>query len=89
MANTRVISFHFNAPEARSVSIVGDFNSWSLNAKQLRRRKDGVWWAVLRLSPGVYQYKFVVDGARWEEDPGNPKQVTNEHGTHNSVCEVR
>jgi hypothetical protein len=55
----------------------------------LRRRKDGVWWAVLRLSPGVYQYKFVVDGARWEEDPGNPKQVTNEHGTHNSVCEVR
>ena len=88
MAKTRSITFHLSAPEAHSVAIAGDFNSWKLNAKQLKRRKDGVWWGVLRLAPGYYQYKFVVDGARWQEDPGNPHQVTNEHGTNNSVCEV-
>lgn len=88
MANTRSITFHFSAPDARSVSIAGDFNSWDQDAKQLKRRKDGVWWGMLRLAPGHYQYKFVVDGAHWQEDPGNPHQIANEHGSQNSVCEV-
>jgi 1,4-alpha-glucan branching enzyme len=88
MANTRAVSFRLNAPEAGSVAIAGDFNKWSKDARPLRRRKDGVWWVVLRLPPGVYQYKFVVDGSRWEADPANPRQVPNQEGTLNSVCEV-
>jgi 1,4-alpha-glucan branching enzyme len=89
MATTRTISFRLNAPEARSVAIAGDFNNWSSDTRQLRRRKDGVWWVVLRLPPGVYQYKFVLDGSHWQEDPANPNRVSNQQGTLNSVCEVR
>lgn len=88
MATTKSVSFRLSAPQAQSVAIAGDFNNWSENARQLRRRKDGVWWVVLRLSPGVYQYKFVVDGSHWEEDPANPNRVPNAQGTLNSVCEV-
>jgi 1,4-alpha-glucan branching enzyme len=88
MATNKAVSFHIEAPEASSVAIAGDFNDWDKNARQLRRRKDGIWWVVLRLSPGVYQYKFVIDGTRWQEDPTNPKQVPNSQGTYNSVCEV-
>jgi hypothetical protein len=42
----------------------------------------------MRLAPGSYQYKFVVNGERWEEDPLNLHRVMNEHGTYNSVRKV-
>jgi hypothetical protein len=40
------------------------------------------------LAPGAYQYKFVVNGERWEEDPLNLQRVMNEHGTFNSIRNV-
>jgi 4-alpha-glucanotransferase len=88
MANTKPVSFHISAPDAKSVGVSGDFNGWHSAPRSLRRRKDGVWWGVLRLSPGVYQYKFLIDGMHWREDPDNPNQVPNDQGTHNSVLEV-
>lgn len=88
MTNTKSVSLHINAPEASSVGISGDFNGWNSTPRSLRRRKDGIWWGVLRLSPGVYQYKFVIDGMHWQEDPTNPKQVANDLGSINSVLEV-
>jgi 1,4-alpha-glucan branching enzyme len=88
MANTRAVSFHIEAPNAKSVGVSGDFNGWNRAPRSLRRRKDGIWWGVLRLSPGVYQYKFLIDGTHWQEDPANPNHVPNDQGTHNSVLEV-
>jgi 1,4-alpha-glucan branching enzyme len=88
MPNTKSVSFRLDAPEAKSVTIVGDFNQWNQSARPLKQRKDGVWWVNLRLSPGTYQYKFVVDGSRWQEDPSNPNRMPDSHGGYNSVCEV-
>lgn len=88
MPNTKPVSFRLNAPEAKSVAIVGDFNQWNQSARPLKQRKDGVWWVNLRLAPGKYQYKFMVDGSRWQEDPANPNQIADSHGGYNSVCEV-
>ena len=64
------------------------FNGWDQDSRQLRRRKDGVWWTNLRLAPGTYEYKFVIDDQHWQEDPDNPQRVLNDHGTFNSVREV-
>jgi hypothetical protein len=47
-----------------------------------------VWQVTVRLSPGIHEYKFVVDGAEWREDASNPNRVPNAYGTFNSVCEV-
>jgi 1,4-alpha-glucan branching enzyme len=88
MAITRAVSFRLRAPDAASVAIAGDFNNWSAGARRMRRRKDGVWWVVLRLRPGTYQYKFVIDESDWQADPSNPRQVPNGQGTVNSICEV-
>ena len=41
------------------------------------RGDGGLWSRVKRLSPGSYQYKFVVDGNRYENDPLNPALVDN------------
>lgn len=68
------VVFEFKADSASSVSVVGDFNSWSPEAAPLSRalsRTPGsglnddrteVWTGTLLLPPGRYSYAFVVDG---------------------------
>lgn len=87
-SRTKAVTFRLEAPEARSVALAGDFNAWDPKRKPLKRRKDGVWWGTVRLSPGSYQYKFVVNGTDWLEDPNNSNRVPNEYGSLNSVCLV-
>ena len=81
-------AFSLNAPEATSVALVGDCNNWDPNVQLLRPGKSGIWRGSVRLSPGVYPYKFVVDGSEWREDPLNPNRVPNAYGSFNSICEV-
>ncbi len=65
------VLFTYYAPDAQSVYLVGDFNSWNTSANPMKKDKDGVWKIVIPLAPGKYQYKFFVDG-RYEADPTNP-----------------
>jgi len=82
---TRSVPFEYFAPAARVVTLTGDFNQWNPKAKPMRRNAGGLWKLTLRLAPGVYQYKFLVDGERWDEDPLNVHRALNEHGTFNSI----
>lgn len=51
-------------------------------------RKGARWEAVLELLPGRYLYKFVIDG-QWIHDSNAQENVYNEHGSLNSVIDVR
>ena len=73
-------------PEAREVYLVGEFNNWNPRADRMAKTKNG-FRKTLRLSPGEYQYKFLVDG-HWHNDPAAAKQVPNAFGTTNSVIRV-
>jgi len=79
------VAFEYTAAAAKSVNLVGDFNGWSKDETPMRREGDR-WSAVLRLRPGVYQYKFVVDGSEYVLDPVNPASVENYNSSgRNSV----
>ena len=81
--------FIFYAPEANSVRIAGNFNSWiPSNDYLMNPHEDGSWSKTLTLAPGEYQYRFVVDDI-WVEDQNNPNTVDNRFGGRNSVIEVR
>ena len=84
----RSIDLALLAPDAHSVSVVGEFNDWQPVSHPLRQRDGETWQITLQLPPGTYQYKFVIDGTRWEDDADNPKRMTNEYGTSNSILEV-
>ena len=73
---------------AKQVSLCGDFNGWSPTATAMRRDSSGHWETTVDLAPGRYQYKFVADG-QWIPDPLAHENVWNQHGTLNSVIEVR
>lgn len=82
------VHFRFLAPDARSVSLSGDFNAWTSDGSvQLERCADGSWELVLALPEGEYEYKFLVDGS-WVNDPANPVKVPNTFGTANDVVKV-
>jgi 1,4-alpha-glucan branching enzyme len=82
------VAFAFEAPGAKQVCVCGEFNQWSPDATPMELREGGRWEACLALRPGRYQYKFVVDG-EWIHDPKAQESVLNEHGSYNSVAEVR
>ena len=82
------VLFRLDAPEARRVEIVGDFNSWQEPLDLNDDDEDGIWLAIARLDPGTYQYKFIVDGL-WQCDPANPVNVDDTHGGKNSVVVVK
>ncbi len=85
----RLVSVSYDDPRAHSVSVVGTFNGWSPQANPLVRGPDGIWRTEIRLQPGEFQYKLVVDGKRWIPDPRNPSRVPDGFGAVNSVLVVR
>lgn len=55
---------------ARSVSIVSDFNNWNMFGTPLKKVSGG-WTCSLNLKPGRYLFKYIVDGD-WTNDPQTP-----------------
>lgn len=85
----RVVEVVFTAPQAASVTIVGDFNGWDPQRTQLVRvSHEGLWRARLKLVPGVYQYSFVLDGTAWVSDPLAKTMLADGFGGENSVIIV-
>ena len=75
------------APQASSVSLVGDFNDWD-PARSPMQTAQGVWATTVPLAPGRYRYAFLVNGVEWRADPGAPRARDDEFGTPNSVITV-
>lgn len=83
----RLINFTLEMPEARTVSLVGDFNGWDVNVYKLIRQ-NGSWKIKLNLPRGRYQYVFVVDGNKWVPDPEAKEYIDNGYGGKNSVLDI-
>ena len=86
-AAARQVKFLLRADTAGEVVLVGSFNAWNPAKGGMKQNKDGIWTKTLRLKPGAYEYKFLVDG-QWWSDPDNPDFRDNEFGTTNSVVTV-
>lgn len=80
--------FTFSDPGASSVALAGSFNNWSTSADPLAKGSDGVWSIVKDLPSGSHQYKFVVNGGQWKEDPNNPNSADDGYGGKNSLLQV-
>lgn len=70
----------------KSISLVGDFNSWSAAATPMKY-VNGKWVAYLNLSPGLYHYQIIVDG-KWKLDFTNNDSVPNGIGAYHSTVRI-
>ncbi len=84
------VTLRFRPPvPAQQVTVAGTFNQWNPNAQPMADEDgDGVYEVSLLLAPGVYQYKFVVNGNQWFEDPQALSYVPDGFGGRNSVLQV-
>ena len=58
----RALNFICNAPQAKSVSLVGDFNQWNPAAHPMKQMPDQAWMITMELKHGHHRYAFMVDG---------------------------
>jgi 1,4-alpha-glucan branching enzyme len=71
---------------ASSILLVGDFNNWQLGETPFKMAKTGVWSVTLDLETGKeYQFRYLIDGTSWENDPEADKYVPSGLGSENSV----
>lgn len=59
---SKPVNFYCFAPEAREVSLVGDFNDWQAGVSPMARQPDGSWMTQIPLHHGHHLYQFLVDG---------------------------
>jgi 1,4-alpha-glucan branching enzyme len=84
------VRFSFAHPTARSVTLAGSFNQWSIASNPLAPVKTaGVWTAVVPLPPGEHLFMYVVDGTEWVTPPLAEDYVDDGFGSRNGVVVVR
>ena len=77
------------AKSAGKVTIVGEFNHWDTEATPMKKLKDGSFTVTLDLEKDrEYQYRYLIDGTRWENDWKADKYVPSGGGSDNSVVVV-
>jgi serine protease AprX len=83
------LMFVFHDDHAQSVSVAGDFNGWSQAATPLKKNESGLWCTELTAPRvGRLEYKFIINGQRWLEDPSNGLKAPDNHGGLNSVLVI-
>jgi 1,4-alpha-glucan branching enzyme len=77
------------APEAKVVTLVGDFNNWNETEAQMKKLKNGDFKITLELSEDrEYKYRYLIDSSRWENDWQADSYVPNPFGCDDSLVKV-
>jgi hypothetical protein len=85
----RLVRLMFDAPSARRVAVMGEFNRWNAAAAPLVREGDGPRWSItLALRDGEHRYAFVVDETRWVPDPRAERTARGDDGRLYSLLRV-
>ena len=83
------VTFTVHAEAGQDVRLAGSFTDWETKAKKMTFKKtNGVYSATVKLSPGEYQYKFII-GDKWTTDDQNAEFVPNDKGTFNSKLVIK
>ena len=82
----RKVAFTVAAPHAHEAAVAGTFNDWQPQPLK-PAAKQGLFSLTVLLTPGEYEYRFVVDG-QWCSDDACPESVPNPFGASNSLVRV-
>jgi len=83
-AHDSVVTFYLrNNKNAGTVKLAGSFTNWEANNIAMTKTDSG-WTADVKLGPGKYWYKFIIDG-NWKTDDDNIQRENDGKGNINSV----
>jgi hypothetical protein len=85
------VVFNYKPERKGKIFLAGNFNDWNpANEKYVLTDEDGdgMWSITVKLMPGTYQYKFVIDG-QWYKDPHSPSDAPDGFGGRNGKFDVK
>jgi len=75
--------------EGSNVELAGDFTQWGKNKLPMTRNADGHFYLEIYLTPGVYEYRFIIDNNfEWYYDIMLPNVLNTGSGFINNVITV-
>ena len=83
----REVTFRYKPPAGtKAVFLAGSFNDWKPDILEMEGPDaSGQFEKKMVLDAGNYEYKYVIEGKLWRQDPGNRDQTGD---YHNSVLKV-
>ena len=84
----------FNLPKEATngkskVVVVGDFNNWDVEKAVPMKSVKGGYSAVMELETGRnYQFRYLIDNVKWENDWAADDYIATPFGVDNSVVEL-
>ncbi len=83
------IRFQIHQEAAKSISAIGAFNEWQQPGITMRQSKQYLWEVEIPLpKPGIYPYKYLINGSKWLRDSRNLYRRTDGLGGFNSLLIV-
>ncbi|MHC4943734.1 MAG: isoamylase early set domain-containing protein [Planctomycetota bacterium] len=78
---------HNAANAAETAHLVGEFNNWDTRCTPMKKLKDGAFTVTVDLEKNKeYQFRYLLDQAKWENDWEADKYVPTPYGDgENSV----
>lgn len=74
--------------DAKSITLVGEFNNWDVAATPMRKQKSGVFASTIDLAVDqTYQFRYLIDGNIWINDDKADGYVASQV-SHESNCVV-
>jgi hypothetical protein len=79
------VKFSFAAENVKSIKILGLNGDWK-KAVIMTQKKDGSFSADVNLpKASQHQFKYLVDGSKWLNEPQADSEIANEFGGTNSL----
>ena len=74
------------APNAESISVVGDFNNWTPHQDHLEKGEAGIWTGFISTAQAGHRYKYHIKRGAYEVDKSDPyafyMEAPNPQGSH-------
>lgn len=84
------VVFNYGDKAARSVAVIGSFNNWNPKGHELVWQPELQQWTLqLHLTPGKYDYVFLVNGKNVAPDPTADLIHADDFGNRNSVIYIK
>jgi hypothetical protein len=87
MPGLKMVEFFVELPDAKTVRLAADFTGWEEASLEMIRFEGGIWSLAVPLPPGIYAYRFLVDG-EWYHDLRTLRRSPDSPGPTKAFVEV-
>ena len=73
--------------DSETAQLYGEFTNW-VGQNMTRQKKGGFSLSITLLAGHKYQFRYLLDGNRWENDPDADTFIPNPYGSEDSVLDI-